>query len=287
MGTVLVLRPEPFPDKTMEALKTYFKEVRQIPLLTAKQEIDLNKRIRRGDEMARKEMIRANLRLVINIAKRYMHLGTPFLDLIEEGNLGLMKAVERFDHRKGFRFSTYAAWWIRQGITRSISEQGKMIRVPVYMNDLISKWKKTKEALSQKLKRVPTDLEISKKIKLPPEKIEHINFWMSTSTSSLESPIGEDDESQVSDLVEDKTTAAPDAGIERLMDKERVDNLLELMSDRERDILDMRFGLADSKPHTLAEVATKLGVSRERIRQIEEAALKKLKKFVVGQEKEQ
>jgi len=270
----------------MEALKTYFKEVRQIPLLTAKQEVELNKRIRRGDEIARKEMIRANLRLVINIAKRYMHLGTPFLDLIEEGNLGLMKAVERFDHRKGFRFSTYAAWWIRQGITRSISEQGKMIRVPVYMNDLIAKWKKTKESLYQKLKRVPSDIDISKKLKLPQEKIEQINFWMSTTTSSLESPIGEDDESQVSDLVEDKTTAAPDAGIERLMDKERVENLLDLLRDREREILDMRFGLADSKPHTLAEVADKLGVSRERIRQIEEAALKKLKKFVVGQEKE-
>lgn len=270
----------------MEALKTYFKEVCQIPLLTAKQEIELNKRIRKGDELARKDMIRANLRLVINIAKRYMHLGIPFLDLIEEGNLGLMKAVERFDYRKGFRFSTYAAWWIRQGITRSISEQGKMIRVPVYMNDLIAKWKKNKESLSQKLKRMPTDLEISKKIKLPSDKIEQINFWMATSTSSLESPIGEDNENSVSDLVEDKTTAAPDAGIEKLMDKERVENLLELMSDRERDILDMRFGLTDAKPHTLAEVATKLGVSRERIRQIEEAALKKLKKFVIGQEKE-
>jgi len=154
------------------------------------------------------------------------------------------------------------------------------------MNDLIAKWKKTKESLYQKLKRVPSDIEISKKLKLPQDKIEQINFWMSTTTSSLESPIGEDDESQVSDLVEDKTTAAPDAGIERLMDKERVENLLELMSDREREILDMRFGLADSKPHTLAEVADKLGVSRERIRQIEEAALKKLRKFVVGQEKE-
>ena len=163
----------------MEALKTYLKEVRLIPLLTAKQEIELNKKIRKGDEIARKDMIRANLRLVINIAKRYMRLGTPFLDLIEEGNLGLMKAVEKFDHRKGFRFSTYAAWWIRQGLTRSISEQGKMIRVPVYMNDLITKWKKTKERLSQKLKRIPSDKEIAKKLKLTPEKTDQINFWMS------------------------------------------------------------------------------------------------------------
>jgi RNA polymerase primary sigma factor len=270
----------------MEALKTYLKEVRLIPLLTAKQEIELNKKVRRGDEIARRDMIRANLRLVINIAKRYMHMGTPFLDLIEEGNLGLMKAVEKFDHRKGFRFSTYAAWWIRQGITRSISEQGKMIRVPVYMNDLIAKWKKNKERLSQKLKRIPTDQEIAKKLKLPSEKIEQINFWMSSTTSSLEAPIGDDNDNQISDLVEDKNAIAPDAGIERLLDRERVDNLLEVMSDREREILDLRFGLTNAKPQTLAEVAKKLGVSRERIRQIEETALKKLRKFVVGQEKE-
>ncbi len=270
----------------MEALKTYLKEVRLIPLLTAKQEVELNKRIRKGDETARRDMIRANLRLVINIAKRYMRMGTPFLDLIEEGNLGLIKAVEKFDHRKGFRFSTYAAWWIKQGITRSISEQGKMIRIPVYMNDLITKWKKNKERLSQKLKRIPSDEEIAKKLKLPPEKMDQINFWMASTTSSLEAPIGEDDENQISDLVEDKNAAAPDAGIVKLLDRERIDNLLEVMSDREREILDLRFGLTNTKPQTLAEVAKKLGVSRERIRQIEEAALRKLRKFVVGQEKE-
>lgn len=270
----------------MEALKTYLKEVRLIPLLTAKQEIELSKRIHKGDEVARKDMIRANLRLVINIAKRYMRMGTPFLDLIEEGNLGLIKAVEKFDHRKGFRFSTYAAWWIKQGITRSISEQGKMIRVPVYMNDLITKWKKNKERLSQKLKRIPSDKEIAKKLKLSPGKMDQINFWMSSTTSSLDAPIGEGDENQISDLVEDKDALSPDAGIVKLLDRERVDNLLEVMSDREREILDLRFGLTNTKPQTLAEVAKKLGVSRERIRQIEEAALKKLKKFVIGQEKE-
>ena len=271
----------------METLKTYLKEVRQIPLLTAKDEIDLNKKIRRGDEQARKKMIQSNLRLVINIAKRYMRMGTPFLDLIEEGNLGLMKAVEKFDHRKGFRFSTYAAWWIKQGITRSLSEQGKMIRVPVYMNDLITKWKKNKERLSQKLKRIPSDKEIAKKLKITPEKVEQINFWMTSTTSSLEAPIGDDGENRISDLVEDVNAVSPDAGIAKLLDKERVENLLEVMSDREREILDLRFGLTNTKPQTLAEVAKKIGVSRERIRQIEEAALKKLKKFVVGQEKEQ
>ncbi|MFH1281498.1 MAG: sigma-70 family RNA polymerase sigma factor, partial [Candidatus Omnitrophota bacterium] len=178
------------------------------------------------------------------------------------------------------------AWWIRQGITRSISEQGKMIRVPVYMNDLITKWKKTKEHLSQKLKRVPSDTEIAKKLKLTPEKTAQINFWMSSTTSSLEAPIGDDNDNQISELVEDKNAVAPDAGIVKLLDRERIDNLLEVMSDREREILDLRFGLTNIKPQTLAIVAKKLGVSRERIRQIEEAALKKLKKYVTGQETE-
>lgn len=265
----------------MEALRTYLKEVRTIPLLTAEEEISLSKLTRKGNEQARKKMIQSNLRLVINIAKRYMRLGTPFLDLIEEGNLGLMKAVEKFNPQKGFRFSTYAAWWIKQAITRSISEQGKMIRVPVYMNDLITKWRKTKERLAQKLKRIPSDEEIAKKLKLPKGKVEQINFWMTTSTSSLEAPISEEGEGKVADLIEDQTAIQPDSTIEHLLDKERVENLLEIMSERERGILDMRFGLADKRPHTLAEVAKKLGVSRERVRQIEEGALKKLRKFVV------
>ena len=270
----------------MEALRTYLKEIRHIPLLTAKEEIDLSKRIKKGDEQARKAMIRGNLRLVINISKRYMYLGIPLLDLIEEGNLGLMKAVDKFNPKRGYRFSTYAAWWIKQGITRSISDQGKMIRVPVYMNDLIAKWKKKKERLSQKLKRIPTDQEIAKKLKLTKDKIEQINFWMSSSTSSLEAPIGDEDESQVSDLIEDTTTRSPDAGIVEFLDKERLNDLLGIMTERERQILDMRFGLVKSAPKTLAEVAKKLGVSRERIRQIEDAALKKLRKFVEQQETE-
>lgn len=254
--------------------------------MTAKEEVELSKRIHKGDEQARKSMIRANLRLVINIAKRYMYLGIPLLDLIEEGNLGLMKAVDKFNPKKGFRFSTYAAWWIKQGITRSISDQGKTIRVPVYMSELITKWKKTKEQLSQKLKRNPSDEEIAKKMKLPKEKIEQMNFWLSSTTSSLEAPVGDDDENQVMDLVEDETAVPPDAKIEHLLDKERVNNLLGIMTSREREVLDMRFGLAEGKVYTLAEVAKKLGVSRERVRQIEEVGLKKLRKFVEQQEKE-
>jgi RNA polymerase primary sigma factor len=270
----------------MESLKAYLKEVRTIPLLTAEQEVELAKRIGKGDELARKEMIRSNLRLVINIAKKYMYLGIPFLDLIEEGNLGLMKAVDKFDHRKGFRFSTYAAWWIKQSITRAVPEQGKMIRVPVYMNELITKWKKTKEQMTQKLHRSPTDEEIAKKMKISVSRRDQISFWLSTTTSSLDAPIDDEGESQVSDLIEDQAAIQPDSDIEHLLDKERVDNLLELMNDRERQVLDMRFGLEEEKPHTLAEVADKLGISRERVRQIEEAALNKLRKFVKEQEKE-
>ncbi len=270
----------------MESLKLYLKEIRTIPLLTAQEEIKLANRIKRGDEKARKHMIRANLRLVINIAKRYVYLGMPFLDLIEEGNIGLMKAVDKFNPKKGFRFSTYAAWWIKQSITRSISEQGKMIRVPVYMNDLITKWKKKREHLSQKLKRVPSDTEIAKRLRIDKDKVEQINFWMTSTTSSLDAPIGEDAESQVSDLIEDHTTAAPDEGIEHMMDRERIANLLGILADRETDVLDMRFGLKDGKARTLAEVAVKLKVSRERVRQIEEEALKKLKRFVEQQQQE-
>ena len=203
----------------MESLRIYLREVRNIPLLTAKEEITLARRIKKGDEQARKKMIKSNLRLVINIAKRYMRLGTPFLDLIEEGNLGLMKAVDKFNPKKGFRFSTYAAWWIKQGITRSLSEQGKMIRVPVYMNELITKWRKTKERLTQKLKRSPTDLEIAKKLKLSKDKMEQINFWMGSTTSSLDSPIGEDSEGKVSDLIEYETSIHPDSSIERMLIK--------------------------------------------------------------------
>jgi RNA polymerase primary sigma factor len=270
----------------MEALKTYLKEIRTIPLLTAEDEVRLARRIKKGDEQARKSMIRANLRLVINIAKKYIHLGIPLLDLIEEGNLGLMKAVDKFNPRKGFRFSTYGAWWIRQGIIRAIAQQGKMVRLPVYINELLSKWKKTREQLTQKLKRPPTDEEIAKKIHIDKDKIEDINLWLATKTSSLEAPIGEEDENQVADLVEDQNTAAPDEQVEQGFNKERIDNLLEKMSEREREILDMRFGLATGKTHTLAEVAKKMGVSRERIRQIEEEAKKKLKKFVKDQENE-
>lgn len=270
----------------MESLKTYLKEIREIPLLIAKEEIELSKKIKRGDEQARKTMIRANLRLVIKIAKRYMYLGIPFLDLIEEGNLGLMKAVDKFNPKKGYRFSTYAAWWIKQGITRSIIEQGRLIRLPVYISELITKWKRTKEGLLQKLKRLPNDEEVAKKMKLPKNKREQIRFWLSTTTSSLETPVGEENEGQIFDLIEDQNAPSPDSGIKSLLDKEKVNELLQIMPQKEREILDMRFGLRDGRMYTLAEVARKIGVSRERVRQIQETALKKLRKFIKQQEEE-
>lgn len=273
----------------MESIKAYLKEIRHIPLLRAEEEVELAKKIKSGNNKeakeARKKMIRSNLRLVINIAKRYIHFGVPLMDLIEEGNMGLMKAVEKFNYKRGYRFSTYAAWWIRQSISRSISEQGKLIRVPVYMNDLLAKCKKASERLSQKLGRVPTNTELSKAVNVPAEKIQQIHSLI-TKTSSLDAPIGEEGEDQVKDLIEDTAAEAPDNNLTAELDKERITALLHLMSKRERTILDMRFGLTDGNSKTLAEVAKKMKVSRERVRQIEEATLKKLRKFVTAQDKE-
>lgn len=267
----------------VESIKTYFKEIRHIPLLKAKEEIDLAKRIKKGDEEARRTMINSNLRLVINIAKRYMNFGIPFMDLIEEGNIGLMRAVDKFNPKKGYRFSTYAAWWIKQSITRAIIEQGKIIRIPVYMSETISKWKKTTDKLTSKLRRKPTVQEVAKKMKLTVEKTREIDKWM-TKMSSLEAPIGEDKEGQVKDIIEDETLAAPDEELEKFLDKERITDLLSFMNKKQRKVLDLRFGLTDGKSHTLAQIARKMNISRERVRQIEEVALKKLRKFISDQD---
>ncbi len=266
----------------MEAIKNYLKDIHDIPLLNAKEEVDLAKRILRGDKEARNKLIRSNLRLVINIAKRYSHFGMPLIDLIEEGNLGLMKAVERFNHRKGFRFSTYAAWWIKQSITRALFDQSKTIRIPVYMNEIIGKWKKTRERLQQKLKRNPSQEEIAKKMKLPVEKVYEIENW-TTKMSSLEAPIGEDGESKVLDLIED--TSSSSFELKQTLDHDDIEKLLDITNTREKQVLDLRFGLHDGKIYTLAEVAKKLKVSRERVRQIESAAIKKIRKFIDTQEK--
>lgn len=270
----------------MENIRVYLKDIRKIPLLNAKGERDLFQRIKKGDDDARDIMIRSNLRLVINIAKRYMNYGLPFMDLIEEGNMGLMKAVEKFNIRRGFRFSTYAVWWIRQSITRAIFEQAKPIRLPVYMSELISKWKRINEQLSQKLKRKPFLSEVAKAMGLSLEKTREIETLIMKTSFSLEAPVGDEGESQVMDLIEDTASVSPDEEVSQMVEQERIGGLLKKINERERKILDLRFGLVDGRIHTLAEVSKKLGISRERVRQIEEAALRKLRKFVEIQEKE-
>ena len=268
----------------MDPIKAYLKDIRNIPLLTAQQQIELARRIKKGDKEARNEMIRSNLRLVISIAKKYGSLGIALSDLIEEGNIGLMRAVDKFDPNRGFRFSTYAAWWIKQSISRAIIDQGKMIRIPVYMNEEILKVKKAGDALTHKLKRKPTLGEIAKKLRISVEKINEINKWI-TKMSSLEAPIGEEGEGQVKDIIEDESLAGPDEELENFFNKERTFDLLKLMSDRERKILDLRFGITDGNARTLAEIAKKMGVSRERIRQVEAATLKKLRRLIKQQER--
>lgn len=269
----------------MESIKAYLKDVRPIPLLTAQEEIDLAKKIQKGDKKAREQMIRSNLRLVISIAKRYSNLGVPLSDLIEEGNIGLMKSVDKFDPNRGFRFSTYAAWWIKQGISRAIIDQGKMIRVPVYMNEEILKYKKAIEEMTHKLKRKPRLGEIAKKLQVPVDKIKELEGSIAK-MSSLDAPIGEDGDGQVKDIIEDNSMAAPDEQLEVFFNKERAKMILTTLSERERKIIEMRFGLGDGETYTLAEIAEKLGVSRERVRQLEEATIKKLRQVIKDQEEQ-
>ncbi len=268
----------------MDPIKTYLKDIRPIPLLTAEEEIEFSRRVQKGDIEARDIMIRSNLRLVISIAKKYSNLGVPLIDLIEEGNIGLMKAVEKFDPERGFRFSTYAAWWIKQGISRAIIDQGKMIRVPVYMNEEVFKYKKAAEKLQHKLRRKPLMGEIAKKMQLPVEKVRELDQCIAK-MSSLDAPIGEDGDGQVKDMIEDQNLTSPEDELETYFNKERAMGLLDLLTERERKILDMRFGLTDGNTHTLAEIAQTIGVSRERIRQVEYATIRKIRKLMKKKEK--
>ena len=268
----------------MDPIRAYFKDVRTIPLLTSEEEVQLAQRIQKGDEKAREQMIRANLRLVISIAKRYMNLGIPLSDLIEEGNIGLMRAVDKFDPKKGFRFSTYGAWWIKQSVSRAIVDQGKMIRIPVYMNEELAKYKKVVEQLTHKLKRKPRVAEIAKRMKISVEKVHDLHQCVNKMTS-LDAPIGEDGEGQFGDIVEDTTIEAPHEELDHFLNKERTTDLLALMTDREREVLEMRYGLAEGEKQTLAQIAKKLGVSRERVRQVEFGAIRKLRKLFKRQDK--
>lgn len=267
----------------MDSVKAYLKDIEREPLLTAEEELDLAKKIKKGDAKAKKRMIEANLRLVVSIAKKYSYFGVPLLDLIEEGNLGLMKAVTKYNPKKGFRFSTYAAWWIKQYILRAVANQGKTVRVPVYMMELAAKWKKINEKLSQKLGRKPTTSEIAKSMKVSVRKAEELDRVM-TQPTSLEAPIGEDGSGTVMDMIEDSKAASPTEDLSNYLRQEKVTDLLKKMNKREHEILNMRFGLKDDVTHTLEEVAERFKITRERVRQIEESALRKMRKNMSTQE---
>jgi len=268
----------------MEPIRAYLKDIRAIPLLTAKQEIELAKRIKRGDAKAKRQMTLANLRLVINIAKRYSHLGVPLLDLIEEGNLGLMKAVTKYNPRKGFRFSTYAAWWIRQYVTRAIANQGKTVRIPVYMTELLSKFKRVTEELTQKRSRKPSVQELSKRMRLPIERVQRLQeLVIASQTASLETPVGEEGETEMIDLIQDKSRPSPQDAITRFLQHERIESLLKRMNERERRLLSLRYGLEDGISRTLGETAKFFGITRERVRQIEVAAIRKLRAHLAAE----
>jgi RNA polymerase primary sigma factor len=268
----------------MEAIRLYLKDIKRLPLLTPKEEIELARKIEKGDNHARQKMIKSNLRLVINIAKKYSYLGVPMLDLIEEGNLGLMKAVEKFNPRKGYRFSTYAAWWIKQYITRAIANQGKTIRIPVYVVELLMRFKKISEQLSHKFKRKPRLREIGKKMRIPIKRVKQLNK-MAGAVSSLNAPIGESGTTEFMDLLEDEKITTSINELSNFLLHERIRELLRKMSPREQKIIELRFGLKDGVRHTLRETAGNFGITRERVRQIENAAKRKLRDLMVQQEK--
>ena len=268
-----------------DAIRLYLKDIKKLPLLTPEEEIDLAKKIKKGDKAARHKMIQSNLRLVINIAKKYSYFGVSMLDLIEEGNLGLMKAVTKFNPKKGYRFSTYAAWWIRQYISRAIANQGKTVRIPVYVLELLMRFKKVTEKLTESLKRKPRLNEIAKRMKIPIKRVRELNK-MATGISSLNAPVGEDGTTEFMNLIEDENIVSAVDGLSNFFMKERIKELLGRMSKREQKILSLRFGLKDGVTYTLRDTAKHFGITRERVRQIEAAAMRKMKKLLVQQEKE-
>ncbi len=237
------------------------------------------KKVKRGDSQARRLMIRSNLRLVINIAKQYSTYGVPLLDLIEEGNLGLMKAVSKFNPKLGYRFSTYAAWWIKQHVTRALADQGKTVRIPVYMVETLSRFKKVKERLTHRHRRTPKVSELARAMQLSTAKIKEI-LQYDQGTTSIDQPVGEEGDASIVDIMEDMTTASSQDRVNDMLRSERVERLLEKMNPREREILELRFGLKDGEVHTLNEAAKKFNITRERIRQIEASALKKLRRLI-------
>lgn len=262
--------------KVSDPVRMYLKEIGRVELLTADEEVEIAKRIENGDKIAKQELAEANLRLVVSIAKRYVGRGMSFLDLIQEGNMGLMKAVEKFDYTKGFKFSTYATWWIRQAITRAIADQARTIRIPVHMVETINKLVRIQRTLLQDLGREPTPEEIGAEMDLPTEKVREI-LKIAQEPVSLETPIGEEDDSHLGDFIEDEGAMSPESFTASSLLREQLEDVLDTLTDREENVLRLRFGLDDGNIRTLEQVGKVFGVTRERIRQIEAKALRKLR----------
>ena len=259
-----------------DPVKLYLKEIGTYPLLTIEDEIKLAKRIEGGDESAKKQLAESNLRLVVSIAKRYVGRGLSFLDLIQEGNLGLIKAVDKFDYTKGYKFSTYATWWIRQSITRSIADQSRTIRIPVHMSEVINKTYRVSRNLLQELGREPSEQELAKALDMPIEKVREI-LKVSADPISLDTPIGEEDDSHLGDFIKDDSIVGPEDAAAYAMLQDQISKLLNTLTEREQRVLTLRFGLDDGRTRTLEEVGKEFNVTRERIRQIEAKALRKLR----------
>ena len=261
---------------TQDPVKMYLKDIGKVPLLSAEEEIELAKRMEAGDEMAKKKLAESNLRLVVSIAKRYVGRGMLFLDLIQEGNLGLLKAVEKFDYRKGYKFSTYATWWIRQAITRAIADQARTIRIPVHMVETINKVTRVSRDLLQKLGREPLPEEVGEVMGLPKERVQEI-MKIAQEPVSLETPIGEEEDSHLGDFIQDESIPTPVEATNQTLLHEQLDEVVSTLTEREQRVIKLRFGWDDGRPRTLEEVGKEFNVTRERIRQIEAKALRKLR----------
>ena len=269
-----------FDDASDDSVRLYLREIGKIPLLNAEEELALAQRVVAGEKKAKDKMAEANMRLVVSIAKRYSGRGLDFLDLIQEGNTGLLRAVEKFDPDKGFKFSTYATWWIRQAITRAIADQARTIRIPVHMVETINKLLRTQRRMTQELNREPTIQELGKELEMEPEKVEYV-MKIKQDITSLDAGVGrdgDDEDSVLRDFIEDEDSATPEESAASQLLKEQVQSILSSLSDREQKIIKMRFGLENGKSHTLEEVGQEFAVTRERIRQIEAKALAKLRK---------